>query len=792
MGLGKSQALRRALTYARTRGRRAVVLSPTRELAAEACAKHRKMIVDELIAGGMPEADASAEATEHVRHIQGRHVLCVDQDNWGVMCEVFERARQSPKPVCDKCPSRTKCPAYAQMSDDWSGIVYGQHSHLTSKLMTLKPGSDKTPDLLAIDESILGTALGEDTEKREIRFADFKGICEKAIIRARVRKGGRIGREEWGPINDLDLSLKRLVKILRSTSGRISREDLGWFAETREQKTADKGWKIDDACELVRDWIWTLRDGIKLRMTRAAEAKLAGRDTGDYRREAEQLLEQLRGALFAEQIFMAFKATLDIPERERVFGVKTFLNREGVKTVHCQLARRFPSALANVPVICLDGTAEEVLYRSLVRSVGWQQDVTVIHSPTQPGVYELYQYCDRQYGRGAFIDFKSKKIRQRNVDRLVRLVAAELAKHEALAEIEGRQADQARPLIVTQAGVDQVLMDRLGHRFPNLEIRHFGAIRGLDGFKKAPGAIIVGRPMPTTFELEDLAEALVWNDETVGSLELAARADWGTHQRLVHMRNGDLRQVRAETVREPRVEGLRKAIADAEGKQAINRLRLYDRTADCPAELHVLGTWDADMPVDELRREEDTERDLGDASVAGGIFYRSAETARTAYPDWVPTGGKGQQAAVDAWRWGEVLAATEWIKLSPNLYRNLLYRLGDKLVRARVAFEGTTVDGRSRYAEDVLVARSRFADASAAVARIESQTGLIVSSFQWEDEAAPSWIRPSTSAARTIGGKRRTRRRPGCSPTARQTLSPERERPMRHRSTQELIREETP
>lgn len=733
MGLGKSEYMRRALTYARTRGRRVWILTPTIELSAKACEKHRGLVAEELMADGWDETKARTEAERHVRHIQGRANLCIDKE-WGALCEPLERSGQSPQSICELCPQRRYCPAFAQIGDDWNGIVYCQHAHATSKLMTLKADSKSLPDLVVIDEGLFSTLLGTDEHETKLRVADFTHVTGRAWIKAHVPKKGRVGKKVYGATDDLDRCLKALGRVIKGAQPFIMGSQLDWFAEP-----SGEGRNIDDACKLTKEWIWTLRDCMRLHMDKVAQAVLSGSDGGEDKRQAEELQQHLSVAVFVSNVFKGIKASLD-SNRERVLALKTFQHK-GAKYIHCQLRRALPSAFESVPIIVLDATPVERLYRRLVRCANWHHSVDFVDTPAQPGAHRLMQYADRPYGQSMFIHYKTGRIRKRNARKFRRFIVERAYFFEAQRrrgrmhgrKINGKHIDV---LVVVQEEIEEFL---IAEGLPeNVSIRHFNAVRGLDDYKDVPCLIVVGRPMPTTFALADLEEAFSYDDLTVtDTLEVTAD-DWGTGSRDLVTADGVKYRISSERQSEERIEDIRQALVEAEVCQAIGRARIYNRSDDNPVEVHLFGTADVGLPPHQVRSwKNDADRDLGDISEAAGIFYQNSETARLAYGDWVPGGGKGFQAAGDAWRWGVALQAVQGTKLSPNLYRDSLYRFGDNLVGATVTFEGPrTSDGRAGYAQRVLIDRTLFSNGELAIAEVERKTGKEVTTFRWDDEAS--------------------------------------------------------
>ena len=149
---------------------------------------------------------------------------------------------------------------------------------------------------------------------------------------------------------------------------------------------------------------------------------------------------------------------------------------------------------------------------------------------------------------------------------------------------------------------------------------HFNDLTGSNDYKDYPCAIIVGRPMPSPEDLELQTEAFHFDDgDSPEIVSAGGRAHMGV--RKITLRGGGVATVKCEQHPDPRVHALQKQRAEAEVRQAIHRLRLYDRSEANPAEIHVFGQADTKLAVDELLFWRDAERRPVRGTLAAGRVF---------------------------------------------------------------------------------------------------------------------------------------------------------------------------
>lgn len=126
-------------------------------------------------------------------------------------------------------------------------------------------------------------------------------------------------------------------------------------------------------------------------------------------------------------------------------------------------------------------------------------------------------------------------------------------------------------------------------------LAHFGAIRGVDGWKNFDAVLIISRNELGCKDLEKTARAL-WFD-SIEPLEFAD--DYTTEARGYRLRNGGEIGVNVVVHPDPRIQVLHELIRESESQQAIDRLRLVHHEGE-PKRVILLSNLVLDITVDEL------------------------------------------------------------------------------------------------------------------------------------------------------------------------------------------------
>jgi uncharacterized protein YecE (DUF72 family) len=163
----------------------------------------------------------------------------------------------------------------------------------------------------------------------------------------------------------------------------------------------------------------------------------------------------------------------------------------------------------------------------------------------------------------------------------------------------------------------------------NVFLEHFKNLRGVDQHRNVECAIIVGRSMPSNKDLEVMTEALHYDSDDVPDI-LGAGDKYHTSELHLQL-SGEEREtaiIQAQCHPDERVQAIARQVVDAEVRQAIMRLRLFDRTEDNPARLIVFGQCNTGLLVDELRDWTDARRSKADVLIACGLLCKQGAIYR--------------------------------------------------------------------------------------------------------------------------------------------------------------------
>ena len=327
------------------------------------------------------------------------------------------------------------------------------------------------------------------------------------------------------------------------------------------------------------------------------------------RRQVQAAISHLEASAFFSELYRAIKAAHavnaarkkdELEERDYVAGV---YSRKKRISVHVR--REMPDAIAGSHGLWLDGTPNPDIWRRFFGPNPPRTDDLLLR--VEFGPYHLTQYADRPYGK-AFWRNKA------HLDRLYRLILHRAAHHR------GRTADD-RVLVIVQKAVQAALEAK---PLPaNVVIHHFKAIRGLDGFKGCPCVIVAGRPMLESRDLEALAEALHFDDPEMHVIQ-SSEGRYHAAKRTLQTDRGPV-TINAERLPDARAEALREHLVDSEVRQGIHRLRLFDRTQDNPAEIHVFGQVDTQLVVSQMADWQDAERSPAELMLSSGVVTTNEE-----------------------------------------------------------------------------------------------------------------------------------------------------------------------
>lgn len=589
-GAGKTYAALAAIPVAHMTAQRVSYLAPTVRLSEEALARKSATLPnDEYI-------------RSRARHHKGRKHLCKSEEYDRLASQLEAIGRSPIKDVCGRCSLRDACAWPAQQADTESGLVAAQHAHATTAMQRVGEDSPAMPAYGIVDESLIGTMLQETQETRHV------AALRRATLKSTIRDDE--GHVVNSATNDLRAYRDFVLKQLSSSTDKLARSPLLYYAGTLTLTTKDgtriQRTRLEDARQLEHRARHTYNSIVKSSLSDIHACKAANRPYVKHQRILSAALTQIKLSQWFDDLYRAIGASLST-KREHIFGVTLHRGK-----VTIQIRAQLPTPLNARSWLWLDGTANtDVWQASLAES---NADLRILDVRVQPGAYHLTQYPDRPYGKGMFNDAASPKS---NLQRLRRYIHWLAAKHRG-------KDPHADVLVICQKPVETAL---LAQGLPaNVKTEHFNNLRGLDVYRSTPCAVIVGRPMPTAKALETATEALYYDDP--GVINIAAAPSLSRGRRILDTAYGTAMSVPCEVHADPRVEAVRQQMADAEVKQAVHRLRVYDRTQHNPAEIHVFGQADTGLPVHVFADWIDAEREAAEVIQQSGVLAVSEDVLK--------------------------------------------------------------------------------------------------------------------------------------------------------------------
>lgn len=134
----------------------------------------------------------------------------------------------------------------------------------------------------------------------------------------------------------------------------------------------------------------------------------------------------------------------------------------------------------------------------------------------------------------------------------------------------------------------------------NVHLAHFGAVRGIDGWKDIHTAVIIGRNQPPITAIEDFARALCFDDPQ----PLILNAELIDQDRGYSMRDGTLIGVPVQVHPDTRIQAIMEQIRERESEQGCDRLRLVHHVGR-PKQVILLSNLPLNITVDRLASWQD-------------------------------------------------------------------------------------------------------------------------------------------------------------------------------------------
>jgi hypothetical protein len=365
----------------------------------------------------------------------------------------------------------------------------------------------------------------------------------------------------------------------------------------------------------------------------------------------EALTNSLRRAL-GLQIIALWSGLIDLLGGDETAVAKIWLGemrgREGQRPIRIYARKTMEADLTRLPLLHLDATLRPeltsvVLPELEVTTVGADvphQEVRLIS-----GSFGKAKLCPDPRAPAGEIRRRSNRLQE----------CVDYVRWQAQRHASGRV------LVITYKAIEA---DFAG--IPGVEVAHYNAIAGLDGWGDVAALIMIGRPLPRSGDVAEMTGAL---------FNRSVQGGYAHSQSGITLRNGPNTSIRTIRHSDPSAEVLRAAICDDEMMQALGRSRGVNRTAENPLEVHVLA--DVALPIahDRVQPWELVCPDIVQQMLLAGLAVNSAADATKLHPRLFAT----YAAADHAFR---VAGFNRHFPIS-NLYREMAvksaaYRVGGK------------------------------------------------------------------------------------------------------------------
>jgi hypothetical protein len=187
-----------------------------------------------------------------------------------------------------------------------------------------------------------------------------------------------------------------------------------------------------------------------------------------------------------------------------------------------------------------------------------------------------------------------------------------------------------RCLVITYKAIEPAFAN-----IPGVEVAHYNAVAGLDGWGDIACLFLIGRPLPSSVELHELTGAI---------LDQSVDGKYGSVQVGILTENGRKSSVQAIRHENPAAEILRAAICDDEVMQALGRGRGINRTADNPVEVHLMADVVLPLGYDRVVAWEMVCPDIVQRMLLAGIAVDSPADAARLHPTMFKNASQAEKA----------------------------------------------------------------------------------------------------------------------------------------------------
>ena len=557
---------------------------------------------------------------------RGRQAIDPFSEDGAGMCRNIDavqlaqaRALDPREAVCDAgCPMRSSC-AYLAQDTLRADLFVVAHQRLLSA--PPKPIKRCGVAALVVDETLFRAGLFgvDDDMSLPIDALEHDGMpVPQGLSPATVRA---LQEELRGLCEDRDLERRAAIHNELHKSER-DKSDGAWLKRMR--RTLGRACRANGVGPLRRA---SLMEALEARFWEEIDVGPALKGVEWRRRFDSGTAEQLdlnRTIPIMGPIWMAVGRLLEGSDNGVSGELDVYKDREGAIRLRVRGRSDVNTIYADAPKMLIDADLRQDLAGCYFPDFKKVEEI-IAETPHMRVRQHILSYPMRMLvPRADNNDKKDAEYRRRKIRGLLGIVRR-----------EAREAGQGGVLLVTyKATVDALLELGLPE---NVEFAHFGAVRGRDKWKAVTRILIVGRPMPASDKVENMAMALT--RRTVMRVPDSAWYPQGDRLHLIAGRDAQGRPTATFHITEgpvhpdPTVEEVRQSICDDEIRQAIGRGRGVTRTADNPLVVTVLSDACLMMPV-ELLRDEDLKLDALDLMLNEdeGLVYRSPRLAAAAYP----------------------------------------------------------------------------------------------------------------------------------------------------------------
>ncbi|MCU4654492.1 bifunctional DNA primase/polymerase [Roseibacterium sp. SDUM158016] len=456
--------------------------------------------------------------------------------------------------------------------------------------------------LMVVDEACWPRAL--ETIK-DIHVEDLMGD------RITDMGGPTVGRGPVGAMADLHALRQRAVKALQGTGpGHVNREALNKAELTAED----------------------CRQAARLEEWRKTDPLLSPALTPSERKRAFEIARQNQRIDHRIAIWRELGALLE--SNAASSGRLKVTGGEGRARIELRRVRPLHESLRNRPVLHLDATLRPELAGTILRGLEKETieaEARHMHVRLVIGSFGKSMLCPQEGLRPEEARRRENRLRE----------CVDYVRWQALRHGKGGT------LVITYKAIEEAFAG-----IPNVSTLHFNNLAGLDAYKDVACLIVIGRPLPSSFDLEA---------DAGGYFRTRHEGGYATEVAGIRMRDRTIRGVRVIRHRDETAEDLRAAICDDELIQAIGRGRGVNRTADNPLEVHVLADVALPLVYDVLQSWDAVKPHVMQQMLLAGVAVDSPADAAALYPGifanentarmaFERAGFKGQNPMYDTYR----------------------------------------------------------------------------------------------------------------------------------------------